>query len=97
MACTHQNTHQNPAIILETVYTEGRRMIAKRQCAVCCTAEEVVRSPPPNLAQEGVGIDVFYDWDQRTWQPMSERVAYEASQLARIAPPEETEEPTELE
>jgi hypothetical protein len=92
MPCKHQNSHINPAIITEQIFTEGRKLIARRQCATCMTTEEVARNPPPNLATKDGAIDVFYDWDSGSWEPISEKLAYEARQLARIAPPPEVED-----
>lgn len=95
MACKHENSHANPSIVVEQIFTEGRALVARRQCSCCNDTQEVRREPPAKLADKDVGIDVFYDWDLRSWEPISERPAYEAKQQAKLLPPAEEADPEE--
>lgn len=86
MKCKHDNTPVDPQIVRQTISTDGSQVIARRQCSICNQTLEHVRPLPEKFEEEG--IDVFYDWDVGSWEPVSQHAAYQDRQLAKIAPPE---------
>lgn len=85
--CKHENNPVDTHLIRETIGTQGLRLIARRQCCVCNqTLEEGRQLTQEELASDA-GIQVFFDWDSQTWEPISQRAAYEARRAAQIAPP----------